>query len=79
MGYRLDGLASIPGRVEDFLFSIAAIPALGLTYLPIQLVLAAFSVRIKRPEREAKLSPTSCAEFKNDGAILPHTSSWHIT
>jgi hypothetical protein len=62
-----------------FLYSIAPRQALGPTQPPIQWVLGALSLRVKRPGHEADHSPPSSAEVKNVGAIppLPHISSWH--
>jgi hypothetical protein len=63
---------------EVFLFSTASIPALGPTQPPIQWVLRAVSLGVKRPGREANHSLPSSAEVKNGGAILPllHMFSW---
>jgi hypothetical protein len=45
------------------------------------LVLGALSPGVKRPGREADLSPQSSAEVENGGATpsLPHMSSWYGT
>jgi hypothetical protein len=48
-----------------FLFTTASRPALDPTQPPIQLVPGALSLGVKRPGREADLSPTSTAEVKN--------------
>jgi hypothetical protein len=52
--------------------------ALGLTQPPIQWVPGALSSGVKRPGREAKHSPPTCARSRKCGTIhtLPHTPSW---
>jgi hypothetical protein len=66
-------------RQEIFLYSTASTPALGSNQPPVQWVLGALSLGVKRPGHEADSSPPSSAEVKNGGTILPlpHTSSWH--
>jgi hypothetical protein len=79
-GYGVDGRSSISDRGKRlFLFSVASRPALGPTQPPIRCVPGVLSSGIKRPEREADLSPPSSAEDKNGGAIppRPHMPSWH--
>jgi hypothetical protein len=73
-----------PTRLHDmvsglFLESTAYRPALGPTHPPIQWVLGALSLVVKRPGRDADHSPPSSAEVKSGGAMppLPHASSWH--
>jgi hypothetical protein len=77
-GYGLDSRGSIPGRVKNFLFSIAVSPALGPTQPPIQWVPGAVSLGVKLQGREADNSPPFSAEVKNGGAVpsLSHTSAW---
>jgi hypothetical protein len=60
-------------------YSTASRPALGPTQAPIQWAPGALSSGVKRPRHESDHSPTSNAEVKNGGAILPlpHTSSCH--
>jgi hypothetical protein len=73
------GWGLIPGRGKILLFSTASRPALGPTQPPIRWVPEAIYPGVKRPRREADLSPPSSAGAKNGGAIspLPLTSSWH--
>jgi hypothetical protein len=47
-----------------FLFTAASRTALGLTQPPIQCILGALSLGVKRPENEADHSPPSSAELK---------------
>jgi hypothetical protein len=47
-----------------FLFTTGFRMVLGPTQLPIQWVLGALSLRVKRPRREADHSPPSSAEVK---------------
>jgi hypothetical protein len=47
-----------------FLFTTASETALGPTQLPIQWVLGALSLGVKRPAREADHSPPSSADVK---------------
>jgi hypothetical protein len=54
-----------PGGLGNFLFTTVSRTALGPTQLPIQWVLGALSLGVKRPEREADHSPPSSAEVKN--------------
>jgi hypothetical protein len=51
--------------VGIFLFTTASRTALGPTQPPIQWVLGALSLEVKRPGREADHSPPSSAEAKN--------------
>jgi hypothetical protein len=63
-----------PGGPRDVLYSTASRPALEPTHPPIQWVPGDRSPRVKRPGREADVSPPSSAEVKIDGDIppLPH-------
>jgi hypothetical protein len=61
---RQRGWSSSPGRVKYFLFCAASRPALGLTQLPIQWVLRALSLGVKRPGRETDHSHPTSAEVK---------------
>jgi len=63
-----------------FLFTTMLRTALGPTHPPIQWILGAFSLGIKRPEREADHSPTSTAEVKEWVELYihsPNMPSWH--
>jgi hypothetical protein len=66
-------------ELEIFLYSTVSRLALGPTQPPIQWVLGALSLGVKRPGHEAESSPPSSAEVRNGGAIPPfhHMSSWH--
>jgi hypothetical protein len=79
VGYWLDGPGLIPGIARFFVFSIASRLAVGPTQSHIQWGLGVTSQGVKRPSREADLSPPSSAKVKNSGALLPlpYTSSWH--
>jgi hypothetical protein len=62
-----------------FLFITASKTAMGATQPPIQRVLVALSVRVKRPGREADHSPPSSAEVKACVELYlhsPSTLSW---
>jgi hypothetical protein len=62
-----------------FLFTIASRTALGPTQPPIQWVPGAFSMRVKRPGREADHSPPSSAKAKERMELYlqsPNTPSW---
>jgi hypothetical protein len=61
-----------PGIV---LFTTASRTALGLTQPPIQWVRGAFSLRVKRPGREADQSPQSSAEVKECVELHLHSSN----
>jgi hypothetical protein len=78
MGYALDGWGLIPSKGKIFLLSTVSTPALGPTQPPIQWVLGAHSLGVKRLECEIDHSPLSSAKIKNGGAIppIPHMSSW---
>jgi hypothetical protein len=54
-----------------FLFNTASGTALGSTQHPIQWVLGALSLGVKRPGREADHSPLSSAEIKNAWSYTP--------
>jgi hypothetical protein len=62
-GYGL-GRNSIPGRGENFLFSMSSRPVLGPTQPPIQRVPGALSPELKRQGREADHSLPTSAEVK---------------
>jgi hypothetical protein len=70
-GHRIIGVDDRGCRVRFlaglgiFLFTTASRTALGPTQPPIQSVPWVFSVRVKRPGREADHSPPSSAEVKN--------------
>jgi hypothetical protein len=66
MDYELDSRCSISGRVKIFLFSISPRRALGPRSYP------NMYHGVKRLRREADHSPSTSAEVKNAGAILPH-------
>jgi hypothetical protein len=55
-------------------FSATSRPALEPTQPPIQWILEAVPLEVKRQGREADHSPPSSADFKNGGSIppLPH-------
>jgi hypothetical protein len=62
-----------------FLFPTASGPALGPTQPPMQWVLGALSVGLKRPVREADHSPPCSAEVKECVELYlhsPNTPSW---
>jgi hypothetical protein len=59
----------IPAEAGNFLFTTASKPALRPTQPPIQWVPWAFSLGVKRPERETDHSPPSIAKVKN-GVVL---------
>jgi hypothetical protein len=59
--------------VVIFLVTTASRPALGPTQPPIQLVLGALSLGIKRPDREADHSPPSSAEVKECVELYLHS------
>jgi hypothetical protein len=65
--------------LRNVLFATASRPALGPTQPPIQWVPGAFTLRVKRPGREADHSPPSSVEIKNACMYTstPNTSSWH--
>jgi hypothetical protein len=66
LGYGLDDRGSrVRFLVGIFLFTTASRTALGPTQPPIQWVLDALSLGVKRPWREAGHSPPSSAEVKN--------------
>jgi hypothetical protein len=64
LGYRLDDLGvRVPARAGN-VFTTASRPALGPTQPPIQWLRGAFSLGVKRLEREGDHSPPSSAEVK---------------
>jgi hypothetical protein len=65
--------------MQDFLYFVASISALGSNHAAIQWVPRAISRGVKNPGREADHSPPSSAEVNNGGALpsLPLRSSWH--
>jgi hypothetical protein len=64
-------MGSIPGRGKIFHFSITSRQALQPTQPPVQWVLCAVYMGIKRQRREADHSPPSTAEVKNGRDIPP--------
>jgi hypothetical protein len=69
-------------RPEIFLFTTASRTALGPTLPPIQRVLGALSLGVKRPGREADHSPPSNAEVKERVELYLHSlnkPSWRCT
>jgi hypothetical protein len=65
--------------LEIFLFDTVSRPALGPTQPPIEWVLRALSLGVKRPGREANHSPPSSAEVKEHVELYlrsPKTSLW---
>jgi TM2 domain-containing membrane protein YozV len=78
IGYGLEGWGWIPGRGKKYLSSLQRPDRLwGPTS---QWVPGTHSPRVKRPVLEADHAPSSSAEVKNGGAILPHshTFSWRM-
>jgi hypothetical protein len=66
-GFGLDGRwgrSSSPGRVKNFVFSTSPRPDLESTQPPIQWILGAASLAVKRLELEAEHSPPTSAEVK---------------
>jgi len=62
-----------------FLFTTVSRLALGLTQPPVQWVLGALYLGVKRPRREVDHSPSSSAEVKEFVELYlqsPNTSSW---
>jgi hypothetical protein len=82
LGYGLDDRGSrvrFLAGAGNVLFSTASRTALGPTKPPIQWVLGALSVGVKRPGREAFYSPPSSAEVKESVELYlhsPNTPSW---
>jgi hypothetical protein len=64
---------------DIYLYSTASRPTLGPTQPPIQCVLGALSLGLKRPKREADRSHPSSDDANNSEAIPPLSkmSSWH--
>jgi hypothetical protein len=61
--------------LRNFLFTIASKMALGPTQPPIQGVLGALFLGVKRPGREADQSPPTSAEVKEWMELYPHSLS----
>jgi hypothetical protein len=61
---RMRGRSSNPCKVKNFLFSASSRPALEPTQPPIQTVLGAFSLGVKRPGREAGHSAPTSTDLK---------------
>jgi hypothetical protein len=59
------GRSSSPSRRKIFLFLTLFVPVLGPTQTPIQWVLRALSLGVKRQEHEADHPPPTSAEVKN--------------
>jgi hypothetical protein len=69
-----------PAGLGIFLFTTVSRTALGPTQTPIQWILGALSLGVKRPGREADHSPPSSADVKECVNIYlhsPNTFSWH--
>jgi hypothetical protein len=69
----------IPAGMGIFLFHTVSKPVLGPTKPPIQWVLQALSLGVKRPGREADHSLPSSVEVKEWAELylhFPNTSSW---
>jgi hypothetical protein len=60
------------------LFSKMSKPALGPTHLPVELVLGAVSLGVKRPECEANYCPPSSAEVKFEWSYTSTLPAWLI-
>jgi hypothetical protein len=73
MGYGLDGRDSIPARDKKFFSTPMSRQALGPTQPPIQYVPGAFSLCVKRPEREADHSSPASVKVKK-GIVVPPLS-----
>jgi hypothetical protein len=67
------GRSSSPGRVKNFLFSTLSRLAIGSIQPPIQWVLGAFSLGIKRTGLEADHSPPTSAEVKINMDVYIHS------
>jgi hypothetical protein len=74
-GYGLDdrGWSSSPSRGKNFLFSTASRPDLGPTQPPIQWVLGALSLGVKRQGHEADHSPPTSAKVKKMWIYTNHS------
>jgi hypothetical protein len=73
--YGLDDWGSIPSKGRDSFLATAAIPAVGSTQPPIQLVPWGLSLRINRAGRDADHSLPSSAELKNEWSMPLHNTS----
>jgi hypothetical protein len=73
------GQSSSPGRVKNFLFSTLSRLAMGSTQPPIRWIPVDLTPGVKRPGREADLSPSASGEVKKMWIYTsnPHTPSWH--
>jgi hypothetical protein len=75
LSYGMDDRGSrvrLPAGLEIFIFTTVSRTALGPTQPPIQWVLGAISLRVKRPDREADHSPPSSAEVKECVELYLH-------
>jgi hypothetical protein len=70
---RPGGRSSGPGRVKNFLLSTSSRPALVFTQPPIQWIPEALSSGVKRPGREAEVSPPASAKVKEIWIYTPTT------
>jgi hypothetical protein len=61
----MDGRGMVPDRSKNLFHSTASTQALGFTQNPIQRVLGAIHLGIKRPGSDVHLSHPFCAEVKN--------------
>jgi hypothetical protein len=71
MGYRLEGVGTMPGKGKIYNFSIKSRPDLKPIQPHIQWVPGALYPVAKWQEREPDYTPPSSAEVKNGGAISP--------
>jgi hypothetical protein len=76
---RLKDQSSSPGEVKHFLFSTSSRPTPGSTQPPIQWVLWALSLRVKRPGREADNSSSASAVVKKISIYTSKTQYSFIT
>jgi hypothetical protein len=76
LGYGLDDRGSrvrFPAGAGNFLFTTASRTALGPTHPPIQWIIGALSLGVKRPMRETDHSPPSSAEVKECMELYLHS------